>query len=336
MEPYLHSFSDRVLLLTLAFAASLLLGGPRALHRLLLLDLPARLGRGVLAALGRKLNRAQRGRGARRIRGILLVLVVLGFCIGAGMLAEELAVLGKGGVIFEVALVAYLLPVRAVFERARDVRRALQEKNKPRAAELALPISRRDALPGDAHATIRVTVEYLALQFSRRVVAPVFWYLLVGFPAMLFVVALEVMDGMFGSRSATYAAFGSTTARLDDVVQLIPARIAAVLLALASIIAPGCNPLQSLRVAVGAGGGTVSPNSGAVLGAAAGALGLSLGGPRGFLGWAIQDRWIGSGTARVETVHLARMLYLYLCAAILVFLLVAAMNMRHLPPIPFL
>lgn len=326
---YLHSFSDRLLLLMLALYVSVLCGGPLALHRFLLLDKPAALLRGLLAAAGRKLNRTQRSDTTRRLRGFLLVAVALVVGLGVGVLTGKIAETTRWSVVFEVVLVAYLLPMRASFDLIRELRRLLHEKSNEGASQLAASLGGRDEAPRDRHSMIRAGIEYLALQFSTRIVAPVFWYIMLGLPALIFVVALAVMDQLFGSRAKAYAAFGSTAARLDALAQLIPARISVLLLALAAVFSPGCNPARALKGAATGGTKTVSPNRGVILGAVAGTLGITLAGPRTSLGWAIRDEWIDFGPARVLPVHLARMLHLYAGAVGLLLLLVTALNLRN-------
>lgn len=331
MATLLHSFDSRLFLIALAMVAALLLGGPTSLHRLLLLDIPGRVGRGFLLLLERKLNRSNRSIATRHRRGMLAVLLVLALCVTLGLAVGWIAHHTRWGLVLEAALVALMLPARAGWEMGRDMLRALHEKDKAPAYALAATLSRRDEAPADLHAAVRVSVEYLALQFSRRLVAPVFWYLLLGLPGMLFVTAISVMDRAFASRAMAYGAFSSMTARLDDIMQLLPARIAAFFLAAGALFAPGCNPQRSLRGAVAGGAKTSSPNSGVVLGTAAGALGIALAGPRNFLGAAVGDEWIDFGTARAETAHLARMNYLFAYASCLLALALVALNLRQMP-----
>lgn len=330
MEFYLHSFGDRIFLAALALIAALLLGGPASLHRILLLDVPARLSEGFLSALERKLNRSHRSPATRRRRGALAVGLVFVLCLWLGLAVGWVAHLSPWGWVPEAALMALMLPARCSREQARAIQLALRAKDPRPAFALVAVFSRRDEPPAELHAAVRASVEYLALRFSRRMVAPVFWYLAFGLPAMLFVTALSVMDGKFGARSTAYGAFSGPIARLDDVAQLLPARLAALLLAAAALFSPGCHPLRALRGAVDGSAKTASPNSGVVLGAMAGALNVALAGPRMFLGAPVKDEWIDCGTARADAVHLARANYLFACACCLLSLAMVAMNVRRL------
>lgn len=331
MDLYLHSFSDRVLLITLALYLSVIAGGPLALHRLLFLDKPALMLRAFFAACERKLNRAQRSNGTRRLRGFLLVLVTLGICMSMGYFGGRIAESTRFSLVLEVALLAYVLPLRASLDRVRELRQALHDKDMAKVGKLAAPLAQRDDVPSDVHGVQRVAIEYLALQFARRIVTPICWYLALGLPAFLFVVALAVMDDLFGSRAKAYHAFGATAARLNMLAQLLPTRVAGLVLVLTCLFSPSCSLPRAFKGMVGGSTKTQSPNSGVMLGAAAGALGVTLAGPRNFLGCAVKDAWIDYGTARVEAVHLARMQYLYVYACGLLLLLLTAMNLQALP-----
>ena len=328
MHFYLHSFSDRIFLITLALLAAVVAGGALHLHRVLLLDRPATIACAFFAGMERKLNRPGRAAGTRRLRGVLLVVVTWAGCMGVGWLVGGLSETSPWGMGLEVALLTLGLPIGEGYAQARSVQRAFGDKENARGFALVAPLARRDDMPSDMHMALRSMVEYLALHFSRRTVAPVFWYVALGLPAMLFVAALGVMDRTFGSRASVYASFGAAAARLDDIAQIVPARIAALLFAVAASCAPGCNPGRALRGMAAGAGKTVSPNNGVVLGAVAGALGVALAGPRAFKGVPIPDAWIDFGTAKLALVHLARMNYLYLCAVCLLTVGVAAMNIR--------
>ncbi len=330
MNLYLHGFSDRLVLLALAMLASLMLGGPGAVHHFLLLDRPARAGKRFIAALERKLNRVNRSASTRRRRGMVAVVIVFLLCAVLGSALGALSHLTTWGMGLELLIMTLLLPARPALEVAGEFSRRMQEKNRAPAVAFAAPYSRRDDLQGDAHAAARSMVEYLALHFSRRIVAPALWYLALGLPAMLFITALAVMDRAFGSRALSYGPFGAWASRLDDIAQLVPARVSALLLACASVLAPGCNPLRSIKGAVGGSAKTASPNSGVILGAAAGALGITLAGPRIFLGWRVADAWIDYGTAKAESLHVRRMRYLYLCAFCLAAFAAMAANLPQI------
>jgi adenosylcobinamide-phosphate synthase len=169
----------------------------------------------------------------------------------------------------------------------------------------------------DEHAVARAAIESLAENFADGVVAPAFWYALLGLPGIFVYKAINTMDSMIGYKSDRYRYFGMAAARLDDVVNLIPARFAAILFALAAIVSPTANPLRAWRTMWRDARKHESPNAGWPEAAVAGALNLALGGPRRYLGGVTRAEWLGDGTARATTRDIRRALMLYAVAALL-------------------
>jgi adenosylcobinamide-phosphate synthase len=132
-------------------------------------------------------------------------------------------------------------------------------------------------------------------------VAPLFWGLVAGLPGMLAYKAVNTLDSMVGHRSERYLAFGWASARLDDLVNLVPARLTGGLLCLA-----GGAPLDSARAMVRDAPGHRSPNAGWPEAAMAAALGVRLAGPRTYGGTVVDDGWMGDGRADVEPADIER------------------------------
>lgn len=153
----------------------------------------------------------------------------------------------------------------------------------------------------DAHALgveqiARATVESVAENTSDAVVGPLVWGTVAGLPGLLAYRAVNTLDAMVGHRSPRYARFGWAAARLDDVANLVPARLTA---ALAAALAPtvGGRPGAALRAWRRDGRRHPSPNAGPVEAAFAGALGRTLGGRLSYAG-RVQDRpLLGEGPA---------------------------------------
>ena len=170
----------------------------------------------------------------------------------------------------------------------------------------------------DAPAVGRAAIESLAENFSDAVVAPVFWYVLLGAPGILVYKTVNTMDSMIGHKTPRHRAFGFTAARLDDALNAIPARLSAVFIALAALFVPSTNPKAALRTAWRDAGKHRSFNAGWPEAAMAGALGLALAGPRTYLGGVVDDHWMGDGRARVNDRDIRRALYVYGVACLIV------------------
>ncbi|MEQ3554399.1 cobalamin biosynthesis protein [Pseudonocardia nematodicida] len=136
----------------------------------------------------------------------------------------------------------------------------------------------RDPALLDEAGMARAGVESLAENTSDAVVGPLVWGAVAGVPGLLGYRAVNTLDAMVGYRSARHARFGWAAARLDDLVNLVPARVtAAITVAVAPLV--GGSPGAAARAWRRDAGGHPSPNAGPVEATAAGALGLRLGGP---------------------------------------------------------
>jgi adenosylcobinamide-phosphate synthase len=129
----------------------------------------------------------------------------------------------------------------------------------------------------DADGMARAGIESIAENTSDAVVAPLLWGAVAGVPGLLGYRAVNTLDAMVGYRSPRYRAFGWAAARLDDLVNLAPARVAAALFA-AAAPAVGGSPRRALAAWRRDAHSHPSPNAGPVEAAAAGALGVGLGG----------------------------------------------------------
>ncbi len=291
----------------------------------------ALIGR-LIGVLERKLNRLQRSNVDRAIRGVLVVVVVGGLCLALGWAVSWLSRNHDFGWIVELSGLIVLIAQRDLYDRVRAVAAALTDKGLEPAREEVSHIVGRDPRRLDQHGVARAAIESCAENFCDGVVAPVFWYVLFGFPGILVYKAVNTMDSMIGHRTERYRAFGMCAARLDDVLNLIPARLAGLFLALAAVFVPTARPARAFRVMWRDASKHRSPNAGWQEAAVAGALDLALAGPRHYAERTVNDPWIGDGRARAGPQDIRRTLYLYLVACLINFLWVAAIAMIRYSP----
>lgn len=280
-----------------------------------------------------KLNRESRSRTDRTVRGFFLTIFVVSLCAAVGWGVAWLTQHHDFGWMLELFLVVALLAQRGLYNHVRAVDRALAEEGVESARhEVAHIVGRRtDQL--DGHGVARAAIESCAENFSDGVVAPVFWYVLFGFPGLLVYKAVNTMDSMIGHKTERYRAFGMTAARLDDIVNLIPARLAGLFIVLASIFVPSAKPFAALKVMLRDSGKHRSPNAGWPEGAMAGALDLALAGPRCYAEHAVDDPWIGDGAPRATPQDIGKSLYLYAVACLINAMWVAAVAIIRYGPV---
>lgn len=305
---------DALLLLFMALAVDAVFGEMGPLFRLL--PHPVVLLGRMIAALDKRLNKPSLPDSDRRLRGVVLVVLMAALALGIGGTIAFVARAVPHLWLIEVFAAAVLIAQRALFEHVDDVARALQHNGLEAGRYAVSRIVGRDPQSLDAHGVCRAAIESLAENFSDAVVAPVFWYVIGGLPGLLLYKTVNTLDSMVGYRNDKYRAFGWASARLDDVLNLIPARLAGLIIALAALFAARGNPIRAIGTMVRDARNHKSPNSGWPEAAMAGALGLALGGPRKYPGLVVDEKWIGSGRARAEFTDIDRALHLFSAACL--------------------
>lgn len=243
----------------------------------------------------------------RRLAGVLTLLLVVGLAGGAGHLLDGF--LQGWALILTIGLGSLGLAARSLYDHVAAVAKALDADDLPAARAAVAMIVGRDTAALDADGGASAALESLAESFNDGVVAPLFWFLTFGLAGLFAYKAVNTADSMIGHREEPYRCFGWAAARTDDLMNLIPARLAGALIALVAG--------RGWRVMLRDAAKHASPNSGWPESAMAGALGVRLGGPVSYDGVAHDRPTFGEGP-RPSPLDLRRGLGLYLraCAAL--------------------
>ena len=270
-----------------------LLGDPTWLWGRRLAHPVALMGRAI-AALEAALNHSALPFATRRMRGALALALLVATGGAAGALFAWFSATIPGGVVLEVIAVAVLLAQKSLRDHVGAVASGLEAGGVPGGRAAVAQMVGRDVAALDAGGVARAAIESAAENFSDGVVAPAFWYLLLGLPGLLVYKIVNTADSMIGHRSERYAAFGWAAARLDDLLNLVPARLAALLIAAAAaLMRRGAK--NAIAAAWRDAASHKSPNAGWPEAATAGALGLALGGPRRYGEVAVDGAWLNRG-----------------------------------------
>ena len=151
----------------------------------------------------------------------------------------------------------------------------------------------RDTARMDVAACRRAAVESLAENLVDGFVAPVFWYALAGLPGLVLCKAVSTMDSMVGYKNDRYRLFGWCAARSDDLLVLVPARLAWLLIGLAALLVPRASGPKAIRIAWSQHSVVPGPNPGWSEGAIAGAIQRRLAGPIWLAGDLVTETWLG-------------------------------------------
>ena len=211
------------------------------------------------------------------------------------------------------ALAVYIcLAPRSLAEHARRVYTPLAQGNLSAARQAVSMLVGRRTEELDSHGVARACVESVAENLTDGVLATLFWaaagLFLGGLPlaAGLAVLhrACNILDAMWGKKNETYRNFGTCAARLDDVLNFLPARLSLPCIALGARVVPGLRHGDILPVGWKYRHAHESPNSAWSEAAFAGALGLKLGGPAVYGTLAVNHPWLGEGTPNAEPGHI--------------------------------
>jgi adenosylcobinamide-phosphate synthase len=310
--PGLH---DPLLLLYVGMIVDALFGDMRALFRAV--PHPVILAGRAIAWFEQHLNRTQRSAAARRIRGVLTVIVLVGLAASAGWAVRSLCRTTFIGAAAEAFIVAVLVAQRGLFEHVAAVSSGLLHQGLAGGQAAVAHIVGRDPYSLDGPGVARAAIESLAENFSDGVVAPAFWYLVLGLPGLFAYKMANTLDSMIGHKSERYRAFGWAAARLDDVLNLIPAPISGLLIAGAALFERPSAAWRSARIMLRDGRKHHSPNAGWPEAAMAGALGLMLAGPRHYHEGVVEDPFLGDGTPIATVTDINRALNIYFRACLL-------------------
>jgi adenosylcobinamide-phosphate synthase len=244
----------------------------------------------------------------RRLNGVAV-------CLGVATMAAFIAQLivwslphGLWGGILTGVFAWPLVAARSLHDHVRRVATPLARGDLQGARDAVAMIVGRDPARLDTEGVARAALESLAENASDGVVAPLFWGVLLGLPGIAAYKAINTMDSMIGHMSPRYRAFGWAAARLDDLVNLIPARLTALLF----IAVAGPERRTALKVVIADAGHHRSPNAGWPEAAMAGALGVRLSGPRIYDGQISSEPWVNAGAPDPGPIELGRGLNLYL------------------------
>lgn len=230
-----------------------------------------------------------------RLKGALLVFIVVG--AGSGCVYGLLQMAQLLGDFWSKALWVFIgyttLAIKDLYVHARAVQKCLAATNTMLAREKLSGIVGRDTKDLSKEAVVRATIESVAENTTDGIVSPLF-YLCLGGPVMAMAYkAVSTLDSMIGHKNEKYIYFGWAAARLDDVMNFIPARITGVLIIAAAFLS-GKDAGAAYRIMRRDGKNHSSPNSGIAEAAMAGALGIQLGGPCCYQGKLNEYLYIGN------------------------------------------
>jgi len=262
----------------------------------------------------------------RRLAGILAVAIALSVVAAITFVVQWQLLRLPFGIVPVAVLASALIAQRSLHRYVANVASALERQDLDAGRKAVSHIVGRDTARLDRAGIARAAIESLAENFSDGIVAPVFWLVVAGLPGAALYKAINTADSMIGHRTPRYADFGWSAARLDDLVNLPASRFAALLLILGSVLCNDASAGTAWRAVWRDAARHRSPNAGYPEAAMAGALGLSLAGPRFYAGIRVEDAFMGDGRREAEAKDIRRALALYRYADAILLALLAGLT----------
>lgn len=254
----------------------------------------------VISQLDTRLNRLDATRSHRIAVGAVACLFVVATCAGVGLVLQAMLPDGISGVLLGAVLAWPLLAARSLHDHVADVQSPLAAGNVERARNAVSMIVGRDPAKLDEAGIARSAIESLAENTSDGVMAPLFWGVLFGLPGIAAYKAINTLDSMIGYRNGKYEAYGKLAARLDDLVNWIPARLTGLGFVLVSP-----ERQQAWQVMRRDARLHRSPNAGWPEAAMAAGLNCRLSGPRTYGDRLEQHPWVNDGAPDPDAATMA-------------------------------
>ena len=299
----------------IALAIDAVVGWPDALYRRI--GHPVTWIGALISALEARLNV---NGAARKWNGVVTFVIVVAAAALPAYAVMLALPLGWVGAVVTGILAWPLVAARSMYTHVAAVARPLQAGDLTLARHEVSMIVGRDPAPLGSAGVARAALESLAENTSDGIIAPLFWGVVFGLPGIAAYKAINTLDSMIGHKTPRYQDFGWFSARTDDWVNLIPARLTGALFALTS---PA--PRRAWAVMLRDARAHRSPNAGWPEAALAGALNIRLSGPRIYENHIADEPWLNATAPDPSPAHITQGLRLYTRALAVMAALMAAL-----------
>ncbi len=264
----------------------------------------------------------------KKVAGIVLgIIIPVGVFISAAVLvAAAKQIHDILGTIVSIFIIYTCLSTRNLGQEARAVLSGLEADDIVSARQQVSRIVGRDTHDLDKQEIARATIESVSENTVDGIISPLFYAFLGGAPLAMAYKAVSTLDSMVGYKDERYQEFGWFSARMDDVLNCVPARLCIVIIPIASLlIAPG-RALKTMNTIISDGSKNPSPNSGYPEAGFAAALAIQLGGLSWYKGRASQKPLLGKRKKEIETVDIKRSIHLMWASSAIALILFSCMS----------
>lgn len=301
-----------VVVVALAYLVDLLVGDPRWIPHPVVM-----IGK-CISALEKLVRRGNQSDRMMKAKGCLFPLLIVGgvYAVTSGLLWLAFLVSPWLGYLLEVWLISTTIATRGLAEAGYGVYKALKQGDLPLARQKLSWIVGRDTMHLEESEISRGGIETVAENIVDAVTSPLFYALIGGAPLAMAYRAVNTLDSMVGYKNDKYLHLGWASARLDDVANFLPARLTVPCLVLAALLL-GYDAKRAWQITRRDARVHPSPNSGFSEAAAAGALGIRLGGLNYYQGVESFRQYMGDVREEIGAKHIVQTIRLLFASTLL-------------------
>jgi len=296
-----------------AFIIDTLIGDPRSkFHPVVLIG-------NLISFLEKNLYNSNDGNNKKIVKGGLLVAIVIVVNYFVGVAVVHLASLANfqmTAVFVEALVLSFMISPKSLAEAGKEIYNLLVEKNILEARRKVGWIVGRDTDKLNEPEIVRATVETIAENTVDGIISPLFFFVIGGLPLAIAYRAANTMDSMIGYKNDKYLYFGRAAARLDDILNYIPARLTALLFIISAILLK-LDFKNSIVMMKRDAKKHPSPNGGYAEATVAGALNIRLGGYNSYFGKMSFREYMGDPIKILEASHIILTIKMMYTATIL-------------------
>ena len=270
-----------------------------------------------------KLNRDNRSPLDRLIRGGITSITVL---LLSGLLGYIITLLSQNiplAWIFEVVLLLTLIDQSSIYKKILNIYKSLKKNSLASARQGIADLTTETPDKMDSFSIARTAIEILATSLITRLLAPVFWYVLFGAIGIIIYHSITVVNIKIGRNTARYKDFGFIIKHLNAALLFLPSLLTGQLIVIASLFVPRAAPIKSYKNMIKYTDKYHEFNLGLAISTFAGALDITLGGPKASSKKTKKEPWIGDGTAKATFSDIRRGLFLFSTVCLINGLLIA-------------
>ena len=260
----------------------------------------------LIKIFDKKLNNITYSNDFKKMSGLVTILICSLLVIIICILIEKFLNQFSFGMFISMIIMWPLIAINSMHQHVNNILINIQVNNIKLVRKSVSKIVGRNTSKLNKTDLIRASIESLSENTSDGVIAPIFWGLLFGLPGIALYKTINTLDSMIGYKNKKYKYFGWASARVDDLVNIIPARITGVLYAIVSN-----NFLFTISIMLKDGHKHISPNAGYPESAMAGALNIKLSGPRFYNNIKRNDPWLNEKGLDPSVKNLKKALMLY-------------------------